>query len=78
MVGRRRKALYGTRDAPMAWREELLSSLQKWGFTRSLLLLALFTQPEKMFDVVVQVDDMLGCGQENDLECLRNTRRENL
>ena len=29
MVGRLRKALYGTRDAPMAWQEELSSSLHR-------------------------------------------------
>ena len=36
MVGRLEKALYGTRDAPQAWHEELSKTLQELGFKMSM------------------------------------------
>ena len=68
MVGRLRKALYGTRDAPLAWQEELSRSLNEWGFKRSKLHPALFTHIEKGIDLVIHVDDMLCSGTAEDLE----------
>ena len=67
MVGRLKKALYGTRDAPLAWQEALTQSLEEWGFIGSKLHPAIFHHPGRDMDLVIHVDDMLCSGKVDDL-----------
>ena len=68
MVGRLKKALYGTRDAPLAWQEALGKSLREWGFRCSRLHPALYYHEGRDVCVVVHVDDMLCAGAPEDLQ----------
>ena len=54
----------------------LSSRMEKWGFTRSRLLPALFSRAETSLDVVIHVDDMLVCGRQVDLGWFKNISRE--
>jgi len=76
MVGRLRKALYGTRDAPLAWQEALTQSLLAWGFRRSELHPALFYHPVRDIELAIHVDDMLCSGNVEDLEWFARTCAE--
>ena len=59
MVGRLKKALYGTRDAPLAWQEALTRTLKEMGFQVSSLHPALFYHSKRDMCVAIHVDDML-------------------
>ena len=53
MVGKLVKALYGTRDAPLAWQETLTKFLIELGFQASKLHPALFHHPSRDVDLAL-------------------------
>lgn len=70
-VGKLKKALYGTRDAPQAWQLELSKTLVKMGFIMSKLHAGLYYHAERDLPLVDHVDDMLSSGLEENLVWLR-------
>ena len=60
-VGRLLKAMYGTRDAPQRWFEELAKTLKEIGFVSSKLHPGVYHHPGRDVYVVAHVDDLL-CG----------------
>ena len=73
MVGRRRKAVDGTRGAPTAWQEEVSSTLQKWWIARINLRPVFFALSENSLDISKHVDDPLECDRQEDLEWFKNS-----
>ena len=70
-VGRLRRAMYGTRDAPQRWFAELGNTLKDMGFVSSQLHPGVYHHPVKDITVVAHVDDLLCGGRQVDLEWLR-------
>ena len=58
-MGKLKKALYGTRDAPQAWLDELSGALQQLGFVPSRLHPGVYYNPVKDMMLVAHVDDLL-------------------
>ena len=76
MVGMLLKALYGTRDAPLAWQEALTRFLVDLGFEASKLHPAIFHHPSRNVDIVIHVDDMFCCGDGEGLRWFRTSCQE--
>ena len=72
-VGKLEKALYGTRDAPQAWLEELGTTLDNLGFKASAYFPGLYHHEGLQVTMVTHVDDLLCCGPP---EALRRVRTE--
>ena len=70
-VGQLQKALYGTRDAPQVWLEELGSTLQDMGFKASLHLPGLYYHKGREVMMVKHVDDLLCSGTETRSGCVK-------
>ena len=66
-VGNLERALYGTRDAPQIWQQEVSDSLTKLGFQRSVFQPSVFVHQTRNLAVVIHVDDFLCSGQRDDL-----------
>ena len=58
-MGKRVRALYGTRDAPLAWLTVVKSDMKEMGFTECKVTNSVFTHPEGDLRVVVHVGDFL-------------------
>ena len=67
-VGKLVKALYGTRDAPLAWLTVVKGDMQEMGFKECKVTSGVFTHPERDVRVVVHVDDFLVSGEEHQLQ----------
>jgi hypothetical protein len=70
VVGVLRKAMYGTRDAPQIWQNEVKHSMEAIGFVMSSLQPSVYYHREKCMLVIVHVDDFLCSGEVMDLEWL--------
>ena len=70
LVGKLRKAMYGTRDAPQIWQREVQKSMESIGFSMSILQPSVYYHRGKRMVVVVHVDDFLCSGNIDDLEWL--------
>jgi hypothetical protein len=70
-VGKLEKALYGTRDAPQAWLEELGSTLTELGFEASVHYPGVYYHPKLDVSMVTHVDDLLCGGPPENLEWVR-------
>jgi hypothetical protein len=70
-VGQLEKALYGTRDAPQAWLEELGSTLKEIGFQMSQHFPGLYFHQGLGVMMVTHVDDLLCSGPKENLEWVR-------
>ena len=60
--------MYGTRDAPAAWQEELECTLACLGFRACVSTPCLYLHPESQIRIVAHVDDMLCVGNKEELE----------
>ena len=76
LVGRLRKALYGTRDAPQLWQRTLGKVLRELGFSSSKLQPGVFRHKERDIIMVTHVDDFLVAGPPEELEWVRGKLRE--
>ena len=65
-VGKLVRALYGTRDAPLAWQKVVKSDMSALGFEECKITTGVFTQ------AVVHVDDFLVSGEMGDLARFRD------
>jgi hypothetical protein len=70
VVGRLRKAMYGTRDAPQIWAGEVARVLTILGFERSVLQPSVYFHRVRQMIVIVHVDDFMCSGSELDCKWL--------
>ena len=71
LVGKLDKAMYGTRDAPAMWQEELERTLTANGFVASVATPCVYLHPELGVSAVAHVDDILLVGPKNGLYEIR-------
>ena len=76
VVGQLQRALYGTRDAPQLWGEEVRRVMLLLGFRPSALQPSVYVHDEKQMMVVVHVDDFLVSGIEGDLVWFANQLKQ--
>jgi hypothetical protein len=75
-VGLLKKAMYGTRDAPQIWQEEVQRTMEEIGFKVSMLHPSIYHHPGREVVVVVHVDDFLCSGEAGNLEWLYQSLRK--
>ena len=71
------RALYGTRDAPLAWLTVVKSDMREMGFHECKVTNGVFTHPERDLEVVADVDDFLLSGEGHNLLWLRDQMLKN-
>ena len=71
MVGRLRKAMYGTQDAPAVWQREIKKMLIKRGFQSSRIMPCLYFNRETSISLIAHVDDLLVVGPHGAMEELK-------
>ena len=70
VVGVLVKAMYGTRDAPQIWADEVRRTMESIGMRASQLQPSMYYHAERDLVVVVHVDDFLCSGSPQDLDWL--------
>ena len=70
VVGKLKKAMYGTRDAPQIWSQVVQEAMESMGYKQSSFQPAVYYHPDKDVVVVVHVDDFLVTGDGEKLEAL--------
>ena len=77
-MGRLKKAMYGTRDAPAVWQSEVERTMKEAGFKPSPTTPCVYFNETTIVRVVVHVDDFLCTGPEPGLanlrRCLQNKK----
>ncbi len=71
-VGRLKKTLYGTRDAPVAWLRAVRLDMKAMGFLECKVTTGVFVHPVRDIRVVTHVDDFLVAGEREDLRRLHD------
>jgi hypothetical protein len=72
LIGRLKKAMYGTRDAPQIWGELVTEIMIELGFYESLLHPGLYYHASRGIRVMTHVDDFFCSGTQLELEWLAN------
>ena len=75
-VGRLRKAMYGTRDAPALWQRLVRRVMGDLGFRASRTAACVYVHPTRHLRVVAHVDDFLVTGPKAELFELRRQLQE--
>ena len=70
LLGKLRKAMYGTRDAPAVWQKVVKEAMLSLGFVCSSSNPSVFRHELRDILVVTHVDDFLCCAQRDDLDWL--------
>ena len=70
LLGKLRKAMYGTRDAPAVWQKVVKEAMLSLGFVCSSSNPSVFRHERRDILVVTHVDDFLCCAQRDDLDWL--------
>ena len=70
-VGRLRKAMYGTQDAPKVWQAEVAKTMRELGFIPCVATPCLYFNPTTGVRAVVHVDDFLCIGGAKELDEFR-------
>ena len=68
LLGKLRKAMYGTRDAPQIWADHVRATLENLGYLQSSYQSAVYSHPKKSVVIVAHVDDFLCTGDASELE----------
>ena len=71
-MGKLEKAMYGTRDAPQVWQEEVRKTMEDLGFEECVTQPGIYHHKEKRVQVVSHVDDFLCIGRVGELEWFRD------
>ena len=66
------RSMYGTRDAPFIWQEEVRKVMKKLQFQSSMLQPAVYHHAPRKINVVAHVDDFLCTGRAADLKWLES------
>ena len=69
-VGRLKRTMYGTRDAPAAWQKMLGHVMTQLGFKACKTIPCVYVHAKKSIRTVVHVDDFLVSGEAPELEWL--------
>ena len=69
-VGLLKRSMYGTRDAPFIWQEEVRRVMEKMGFIASMLQPVVYHHALRKINAVAHVDDFLCTGRAADLQWL--------
>ena len=67
-VGKLYKTMYGTRDAPAAWQEEVERTMRDLGFKPCISTPCLYYHMETKVRIVAHVDDMMCVGDKDELD----------
>ena len=70
-VGRLRRAMYGTRDAPAEWQKVVSKVMKELNFVPSSTTPCLYCNPSRNLRVIIHVDDFLCSGREGQLNWLK-------
>ena len=62
LMGRLDKAMYGNRDAPQVWQEEVRATMEELGFTECVTQPGIYHHRQRRVQVVSHVDDFLCIG----------------
>lgn len=76
MMGKLKKAMYGTRDAPQIWSGTVKGKMVEVGFGASQLHPSVYWHREKGITIVVHVDDFLCIGSADALDWVYTTLKE--
>ena len=71
-VGKLIRALYGTRDAPLAWQTVVKKDMKELGFEECKVTNGVFTHSQRDLRTVAHADDFLVSGELHDLLWFRN------
>ena len=71
-MGKLARALYGTRDAPLAWLTVVRSDMKEMGLEECKVTNGVFTHPERGLRAVVHVDDFPLSGKGHQLQWFRD------
>ena len=71
-MGKLVRALYGTRDAPLAWLTVVKSDMKEMHYEECKVTNGVFTHRERDLRVVAHVDDFLLSGKVEDLYWFRD------
>ena len=66
-IGKLKKAMYGTRSAPLIWQKVVMKKMKEMGFDTCPTTPCLYHHKTRDFLVVDHVDDFLGAGEPEDL-----------
>ena len=72
-MGRLEKAMYGTRDAPQVWQEEVRGTMEELGFSECVTQPGIYFHAGRNLQVVSHVDDFLCIGGEQELRWFRDS-----
>lgn len=75
-VGKLRKAMYGTRDAPQVWQDHLASVFLELGFVECIVTPGVYYHVEKDLEVAVHVDDLIAAGPGESAKWLSESLRK--
>ena len=75
-VGKLVKTMYGTRDAPAAWQEEIESTMLELGLRACVSTHCLYYHPTLKIRVVIHVNDLLCIGDKENLGKFRRGSHE--
>ena len=75
-VGRLKKAMYGTRQAPLMRNQKVQETMKSLGFKASARVPSLYNHPVTHVTVIAHVDDFLCCGPYHGLLSLRKGLEE--
>ena len=67
-MGKLERAMYGTRDAPQVWQEEVRGTMNPLGFQECVTQPGIYYNEEMALQVVSHVDDFLCVGPRQALE----------
>ena len=71
MVGKLERSLYGTRDAPHIWQEELRGTMEAIGFKACSSHPGVYVHPASGAMAIAHVDDVLAIGSKSHLKSLQ-------
>ena len=71
-MGKLARALYGTRDAPLAWLTVVKNDMKEMGFKECKVTNGVFAHPERDLRAVVHVDEFLLSGESHQLQWFRD------
>ena len=70
VVGRLKRSMYGTQDAPAVWQRVVGQMLRDRGFLPSRTLACMYYNVETGLNIVAHVDDLLVVGEKTQCEAL--------
>ena len=72
-MGMLEKAMYGTRDAPQVWQEEVRTTMEELGFDECVTQPGIYHHAGRGVQVISHVDDFLCVGDTTELEWFRDS-----